>query len=259
MRKLTLLAAGAFAAISGPALATQPVNAPTLHGFCSVANACPENVSHTNSPTSVNPPAFGFSSGGHSESGILLLEILVPNVIQPSSFTLTSFTPNGFLGNSTVTATLFDANGALPGTPAWSTGQLDTYLGITASPTNPIGSYLPVAQGYQAGASGFFVYQAIIGTAQNPITLPSNGSAADSYLMQLGQSLIQGSFVLAFLDQSGNYGATANSGAILEIGAPPPPSVPEPATWAMMLAGFGVTGFAIRRSRRGKRLLAQIA
>ena len=38
----------------------------------------------------------------------------------------------------------------------------------------------------------------------------------------------------------------------------PPPSVPEPATWAMMLAGFGATGFAMRRTRR-KNLLAQIA
>jgi hypothetical protein len=35
--------------------------------------------------------------------------------------------------------------------------------------------------------------------------------------------------------------------------------VPEPATWAMMLMGFGATGIAMRRSRRKKALLAQIA
>jgi hypothetical protein len=34
--------------------------------------------------------------------------------------------------------------------------------------------------------------------------------------------------------------------------------VPEPATWAMMIAGFGATGFAMRR-RRSKALLTQIA
>jgi hypothetical protein len=34
--------------------------------------------------------------------------------------------------------------------------------------------------------------------------------------------------------------------------------LPEPATWAMMLLGFGAAGFAMRRSRR-KALLAQIA
>jgi hypothetical protein len=28
------------------------------------------------------------------------------------------------------------------------------------------------------------------------------------------------------------------------------PAVPEPATWAMMIAGFGMVGFAMRRSRK---------
>ncbi len=37
------------------------------------------------------------------------------------------------------------------------------------------------------------------------------------------------------------------------------PSIPEPATWAMMLLGFGVAGAAMRRSRRRKALLEQIA
>lgn len=38
-----------------------------------------------------------------------------------------------------------------------------------------------------------------------------------------------------------------------------PPSVPEPATWAMMLLGFGAAGAAMRRSRRQNSMLAQIA
>jgi hypothetical protein len=33
------------------------------------------------------------------------------------------------------------------------------------------------------------------------------------------------------------------------------PPLPEPATWAMMLLGFGVTGFTIRRHRKATRLL----
>jgi hypothetical protein len=44
-----------------------------------------------------------------------------------------------------------------------------------------------------------------------------------------------------------------------DIGTPGgTPPAPEPATWAMMLVGFGATGFAIRRSRR-KTLLTTIA
>ena len=34
------------------------------------------------------------------------------------------------------------------------------------------------------------------------------------------------------------------------------PTVPEPATWAMMLGGFGLVGMATRRSRRPRRALA---
>ena len=41
------------------------------------------------------------------------------------------------------------------------------------------------------------------------------------------------------------YGATA--------------AVPEPATWAMMLIGFGGIGFQMRRQRRKNAFLAQAA
>ena len=48
------------------------------------------------------------------------------------------------------------------------------------------------------------------------------------------------------------------SGAVLYANqTPPPPQVPEPATWAMMLLGFGATGFAMRRRRQNT--LPQIA
>lgn len=39
----------------------------------------------------------------------------------------------------------------------------------------------------------------------------------------------------------GNYGGVLRADAI--------PAVPEPATWAMLLAGFGAVGFAMRRRR----------
>jgi hypothetical protein len=37
------------------------------------------------------------------------------------------------------------------------------------------------------------------------------------------------------------------------------PAIPEPATWAMMMLGFGVVGLAFRRSRRKNPTLAQLA
>jgi hypothetical protein len=36
-------------------------------------------------------------------------------------------------------------------------------------------------------------------------------------------------------------------------------AIPEPSTWAMMLLGFGACGVAIRRSRRRKTLVGQLA
>ena len=49
--------------------------------------------------------------------------------------------------------------------------------------------------------------------------------------------------------------ATGWSNAVLYT----PPGVPEPATWAMMLLGFGAAGTALRRSRRSQTKLLQLA
>jgi hypothetical protein len=35
--------------------------------------------------------------------------------------------------------------------------------------------------------------------------------------------------------------------------------VPEPATWAMFLLGFGAIGFTMRRRRAGAKLMARLA
>jgi hypothetical protein len=208
----------------------------TLHGFCNTAAPCTDNG--TNTPTSVNPPDFGFSAGGHSATGDLMIDILVPdNVSSPS----TTYTISGpLVGASTFTASLFSA------TP-WISGQLDSYLGISASPTNPIGAYLSAAQAFQPSATGFFVYAADLGTQ----TLPSNGGASNSDLLTLNKGLLQGSFVVAFLDSSN---ATANSGAIFETGHMT--STPELSTWAMLLLGFTGLGFAGYRKARGARTLS---
>jgi len=247
MRKLTLLVAAALAAIATPALAVAPVNPPTLHGFCSLGNICVDNT--VNTPTSVNPPVFAFAGSGQGDTGTLWIDILIPNNFAGSG-------PYTISGALTGTATLFSPT-------AWTSGFLDTFLGISASPQNPIGAYLPATQGFQPSATGFFVFQANLGSTTLLGTSGVGQPGQDAFLMQLGQVVPTGSYIVGFLQQSTAFGATANSGAILETGSPPPPppppGVPEPATWAMMLAGFGATGFALRRTRRRKALLMQIA
>src|SRR5690242_9651053 len=137
MRKLLLVAAAAMAAMaSTPALAVKPVNPPTLHGFCSLGSMCIDNG--TNSPTTVNPPVFGFAASPGPATGTLWIDILIPNNITLGSLP-TSFSISGAL---TGTASLFSST-------AWTSGFLDSYLGIGASPANPIGAYLPATQGYQ--------------------------------------------------------------------------------------------------------------
>jgi hypothetical protein len=223
------LCAGAAYAAPGP---------PTLHGFCSTAVPCTDNGANT--PTAVNPPDFGFSAGGHAATGDVLIDILVPEDggVAPSSYTLSG----AFLGVSTFTASLVSPT-------AWSSGFLDSYLGISASPANPIGGFLDASETtLEPAATGFYVFQADIGTR----TLPSNSGASDADLMTTDRALFAGTYIVAFIHQSGGYGATAPSGAILETSGGTITGhggVPEPAAWVMMLTGSGLVGAMVRRRR----------
>src|SRR6516225_1024507 len=97
--------------LANPAFAT-----PEIDGYCAGAGQCVYN--ETNSPTSNNAPSnFGFTVSTGALTGTF-------------SGTATTFS---------VTATLFSA------TP-WTSGQLDTYLGISASPNSGIKNYLPRAK-----------------------------------------------------------------------------------------------------------------
>lgn len=109
-------------------------------------------------------------------------------------------------------------------------------IGLTVGPGN-----LPV--GYNVATSGTSGSQAIFnfaGTAGGGIL---NGFTSD-YLVILSDS---GSY-----DLTGGTGVAFDSGlgAVVFGGIPAPSAVPEPSTWALLLAGISLTGLAAYRRRQ---------
>ena len=200
--------------------------ADSLHGFC--VPSCGSNGSTL--ATSTNPLTFGFNAAGGPDTGDYLLEFLVPNdVTQPTSITVT--------GTVVGTATLFS-------TTAWTGAgkpaqQLDDYLGISASPSNPIGAYGGTSDPSDPTNTGFFVYQLDLGT-QTLVKNPNVGGPEETV------TLPTGSFILGFLDVDGGWVGTANSESILETGTPDP-TVPEPSSLILLGTGTLAIAGALRR------------
>jgi len=212
-------------------------SADALHGFCSdcVVDNMIGGVGVTS--TGTNPLSdFGFWSGGPSGLiGDYMVDILTPdNGAVPS---ITYSVSGG--ANGTATASLFS-------TSAWTSQsvKLDSYLGISASPQNPLGAWLPATQTVDSLAKGYWVFQANLGTN----TLGTKTGTGP--MLNLGSSLPAGSVILAFLSSgTGKATATANSSALFETKSSAPPSgVPEPGLLTL-LAG-GLVGLGITRARR---------
>jgi hypothetical protein len=203
-----------------------------LHGYCAGAGQCIDNG--TNSPTTSNPSDFGFTVSPGAASGDLVIDVLAPNnEVSGPSYAIT--------GTLAGTATLFS-------TTAWTSGNLDAYLGISASPANPIGAFLPSTQALDPGATGFFVFQVDLG----PEALQGSSNPNISPLENISSAIPLASYIVGFLNEgttgAPDWIATANSGAIFDTGTPTTPT-PEPAS--MLLIGTGLVAFGgmLRRKK----------
>jgi PEP-CTERM motif len=187
-------------------------------------------------------------NGGGGGTTIVNTPVTVPTC-STTNVLPTAFSCYGFVGGNVL--------GAAPADIAIQTTALNT-LGLAGAPvqiehlnttaTNPVynfatplygATYVGIHWGAGAGGPGVGVPGGVTGFYRFNLAADAN---------------------LDFITSA--FGA-ANSGAVLfstQAAPPPPPppppgGVPEPATWAMMIIGFGAAGSMIRR-RRGVALSA---
>jgi uncharacterized protein (DUF2141 family) len=125
-------------------------------------------------------------------------------------------------------------------------------IDLTAADFN---QYMFSIQLVNDGAVSVFYMLASGGGWQGPTPSPGlnqNANANNTYLLQ------GGTFTQIWIASTSPIKEFKQNSVTL--GSTPAPVVPEPATWALMLLGFGGIGFALRRGRRqGNVRMMQIA
>ena len=106
----------------------------------------------------------------------------------------------------------------------------------------------------QGDPKAFDIILSVSGGGTKTISIANaNGSNVFDIIGGPGETFTSASFVST---GQGGFADFKQLRLVLANGTPP---VPEPATWALMLLGFGGVGMAMRRSRRNSRTLMQVA
>jgi hypothetical protein len=243
-RRVSLIVVTA-ALLLGAGLDIKNAEAGALHGFCVAPTpTCSDNGQIT--PTTSTSPDFGFLASPNNGSATFYLEALIPNDVSGAGTESFSIT-----GTNTANAVVSSVK---IGSSSWTTGQLDSYLGISASPANPIGAFLPLTQGYDPSATGYVDYQFDFGNV-------TFGSVTDP-TFSTDFSFPEGTIITAFADtvttsckthkgvttctDHNDWTATANSAALI-IDSPPPTPVPEPSSAPALVGSLMLFAFAVRR------------
>lgn len=147
---------------------------------------------------------------------------------------------NGYGTNGT--ATVGNGQGSFAGLNGTIASISDIALGATANPfaSNPFISF-GGASNIVFNFSNAALTRSVLGTS---VTITGNGTFTNG----VAADTTVGMFTLATSSQNGmpsDFNFTFTSNVSSAAGA-----VPEPATWAMMLVGVGMMGFAMRRRNK---------
>jgi hypothetical protein len=177
-----------YLACAAAALCSSVAGADALHGFCSDCSGSSEMGMSAAGPLA----DFGFWDAGKSNSGTYFLDILIPD--NGGSAPSGKYTISG---GASATADLFSP-------VAWTGGKLDSYLGIHASPSNPLSAWLHATRSLDPKAMGYWIFQANLGMNE------LGTSSGTGPLLKLSSTLPAGSVVVAFLETSSSRGASAS-------------------------------------------------